>query len=701
LKNFLLISLLSISFIFAQYDVLLGIENIDEDAGTFDIRMINSEPVGGYQIAFNSITLLNLGGGTSTANGFFASPADNQVIAFSLTGATIPVGNAILLEVTYSGATPTLTGVIGTPNGDSFALISDAAGVALITEEYIQDSNGNGCASSELDCNNICDGGGIEDCAGACDGSAVVDSCNECAVAGDTTCVEGCDGNFANDGSHAVDDVCGICDGDNSTCTDCFDVVNPCGDGTNDCDNWAYTDGCDECVGGTTGLDACPQDCNGVDGGTAFIDNCSECVAAGDTSCVEGCDGNYANDGSHAVYDECGVCDGGNATCSDCAGVPNGLADWDPNCYTLIPGDICVGGDTGLTQCMQDCNNEWGGSSVNDECGVCNNYDEQPAFPYGDCDCEGEPDGLAVLDDCDICSEGTTGLEANADKDDCGECPGEDNLYGYTGTQAELGGENSTCTGCMDANATNYNSTVGDPIQSSNECSGGGCTYDCDGTLGGSNIDCCYYALDSSTITVTWVLTVVKDTTTTDAQGNSVPAVYMKIKDLTEGIEAVYRNWWFSATDSLYLTENVSEVNHFFTDVSYGDSADVKLQIITNEGAIFEKSERVELKAPYLLSNNNSIPTKVWLSDNYPNPFNPVTSIEYSVEKAGHVNIAIYNVMGHKVYDLVSGYHSPGARYSAVWNSNTQSNISISTGIYFYEMRSGNYIERKKMVLIK
>ena len=94
-------------------------------------------------------------------------------------------------------------------------------------------------------------------------------------------------------------------------------------------------------------------------------------------------------------------------------------------------------------------------------------------------------------------------------------------------------------------------------------------------------------------------------------------------------------------------------------------------------------------------------PTIFTLSDNYPNPFNPVTSIEYSVEKAGHVSITIYNLMGHRVFGLVSGYHSPGVRYSASWDSNTQSNIPVSTGIYLYEMRSGDYMERKKMVLVK
>lgn len=102
-----------------------------------------------------------------------------------------------------------------------------------------------------------------------------------------------------------------------------------------------------------------------------------------------------------------------------------------------------------------------------------------------------------------------------------------------------------------------------------------------------------------------------------------------------------------------------------------------------------------------LLSVAFDFPVMFSLNNNYPNPFNPVTSIEYSVEKAGNVNIAIYNIMGHKVTDLVSGHHLPGRQYSVTWNSNTQSNIPVSTGIYFYEMRSGDYVEKKKMVLVK
>jgi hypothetical protein len=207
------------------------------------------------------------------------------------------------------------------------------------------------CPDSDPDECGVCDGDNstCADCAGIPNGDSFTDNCDECVVAGDISCVEGCDGNYTNNGTQAVYDLCisdvnpqGVCGGDNSTCTDCNDAIN----------GLAYTDGCGNCVGDGTGAEACATDCNGEDGGTAFIDFCWSCVDSGDTSCVQGCDGNYANDGTQEVYDLCisdinpqGVCGGDNSTCTDCAGVPNGDSFTD-NC-----GD-CVGGDTGVEPCV-------------------------------------------------------------------------------------------------------------------------------------------------------------------------------------------------------------------------------------------------------------------------------------------------------------------------------------------------------------
>jgi hypothetical protein len=719
-----------ISFSFSQtYDVLLSIENLDEGAGTFDIRMINSEIVGGLQIGFESgISITSVSGGSAAAAGFMSSPAGSYILSFTFTGATIPIGNEILMNVSYTGSSPVFDflppGAVGC---GQCTIISDTNANSLPTEEYVVGLNGTWCAESDFD---LCGNCYFESshflydvsytyvpnlCVGCTDNSACnydadatvdsggcvdpVDDCTNCdgSDAGGQDCLGIC-------GGPATEDGCGVCDADlsndNETCTDCNGDVN----GT------AFIDGCGICVGGTTGEDECTEDCAGVEGGTAFFDECGACVPAGDLTCTQGCDGNWSNDGSALLSDECGVCGGDNSTCSDCNGDPNGTATPDLNCFTSVPGDICVGGNTSLSPCEEDCAGTWGGTSVIDDCGICNgnNADKDCSGVCGGSaeeDCAGECDGDAKPDECGVC-DGTG-------KDGCSQCPGDDGLYGYTGLQNDLGGYNSTCAGCMDATATNYNSTVGDPIQQSNLCSGDGCTYDCDGTLGGPNTDCCYYAFNTSSIDVVWEVTIIGDTTTwlitvdEDAAGVitqdslEIAAVYIAVEDLTDlsEFDFMYRSIWFSDLDSVYQTASTEE-SHFFTDVSYGDTTNVKLQIINSVGQVLEKSETFELR-PLPLSSTNSIPRKIWLSNNYPNPFNPMTSISYSVERAGEVNISIYNLLGYKVYDLVSGYHIPGIEYSVTWDSNTQSNMPISTGIYFYEMQLGDYIETKKMVLVK
>ncbi|MCA1751675.1 MAG: hypothetical protein LC670_07740, partial [Flavobacteriales bacterium] len=107
----------------------------------------------------------------------------------------------------------------------------------------------------------------------------------------------------------------------------------------------AFLDNCDECVGGNTGEVACAADCNGDFGGTAFIDNCGTCVS-GDTgfeACLEDCNGVFGGTGE---TDDCGECieDGEgspfwNLSCADCEGIPNGDAS---------PGTPCeVDGESG------------------------------------------------------------------------------------------------------------------------------------------------------------------------------------------------------------------------------------------------------------------------------------------------------------------------------------------------------------------
>jgi hypothetical protein len=132
--------------------------------------------------------------------------------------------------------------------------------------------------------------------------SGEVDACDICG--GNNSSCTDCAGE---PNGNAEFDECNVCDGDNSTCTDCTEVVNGA----------AFIDGCGNCVAGTTGEEACSQDCNGEDGGTAWIDPCSQCVIEGDSSCIQGCDGNWSNDGSQLLNDVCYVCNGDGLSCLD------------------------------------------------------------------------------------------------------------------------------------------------------------------------------------------------------------------------------------------------------------------------------------------------------------------------------------------------------------------------------------------------
>jgi hypothetical protein len=83
------------------------------------------------------------------------------------------------------------------------------------------------------------------------------------------------------------------------------------------------------------------------------------------------------------------------------------------------------------------------------------------------------------------------------------------------------------------------------------------------------------------------------------------------------------------------------------------------------------------------------------LEQNYPNPFNPATTINYSIPKAGNVSIAVYNLIGSKVADIVDGY-KPAGNYSAHFDAG-----NLASGIYFYRLQSGNYNTAKKFILMK
>jgi hypothetical protein len=100
-------------------------------------------------------------------------------------------------------------------------------------------------------------------------------------------------------------------------------------------------------------------------------------------------------------------------------------------------------------------------------------------------------------------------------------------------------------------------------------------------------------------------------------------------------------------------------------------------------------------QGPLSVENEHGIPVDYNLSQNYPNPFNPSTLILYSIPKSGNVVIKIYNVLGQEVRTLVDQFQTVG-NYKVFFDAG-----SLSSGVYFYSIRSDDFVQVKKMMLVK
>ena len=88
------------------------------------------------------------------------------------------------------------------------------------------------------------------------------------------------------------------------------------------------------------------------------------------------------------------------------------------------------------------------------------------------------------------------------------------------------------------------------------------------------------------------------------------------------------------------------------------------------------------------------------LSAAVPNPFNPSTTIRYSLEKGGNAELTVYDVAGRQIRTLVSGF-VPEGEHRVTWNGQDDRGIPAASGVYFYRLRTDGFVETRKMVLLK
>jgi len=133
------------------------------------------------------------------------------------------------------------------------------------------------------------------------------------------------------------------------------------------------------------------------------------------------------------------------------------------------------------------------------------------------------------------------------------------------------------------------------------------------------------------------------------------------------------------------------------------ESSDNSARVVVNAGTdvqdIYIDNLSLKMDVPSNIENEIKTISQFSLNQNYPNPFNPTTSISYSLPKSGLVQLKIYDMLGREVAALVNKVQSTG-NYKVEFNSSSV-NRRITSGIYFYRLQSGEFVETKKLILLR
>jgi len=150
-----------------------------------------------------------------------------------------------------------------------------------------------------------------------------------------------------------------------------------------------------------------------------------------------------------------------------------------------------------------------------------------------------------------------------------------------------------------------------------------------------------------------------------------------------------------SSIDGIYTIMATPNTNHLAIPIQIiGKNAQVYISYkgIDKNGLLHGKMTKSK--------NIENIPENFALYDNYPNPFNPQTRIDFGLPEEGLVELKIYDVMGREIITLVNDVLQPGYK-SVQWNATNKTGQPVSAGMYFYALRVKDFTQTKKMVLLK
>jgi len=162
-------------------------------------------------------------------------------------------------------------------------------------------------------------------------------------------------------------------------------------------------------------------------------------------------------------------------------------------------------------------------------------------------------------------------------------------------------------------------------------------------------------------------------------------------------------NYFTELPDSLATLSNLSEVhigyNYLYCVDGVQDISLIPDWLLNNtygelDGLYWQNCSEMELV------DENQIPRNFKLFSPYPNPFNPVTTLRYDLPEHSYVNVTIYDMLGREIKTLVNTIQDAGFK-SVIWDATNDHGKPVSAGVYLYQIQAGEFVQTKKMVLLK
>ena len=136
--------------------------------------------------------------------------------------------------------------------------------------------------------------------------------------------------------------------------------------------------------------------------------------------------------------------------------------------------------------------------------------------------------------------------------------------------------------------------------------------------------------------------------------------------------------------------------------IDAGENMNWVLTATNGEEYILEGSGEITIPSSerFILNRESVIPVTFALHQNYPNPFNPITTLRYDLPKDSDVRLAIFDMLGNEVNTLVSSNQQSGLK-SVKWDATDSGGRPVSAGVYLYQIQAGEFVQTRKMVLLK